>query len=237
MKYSRLESTEEKRNLRSAVILIILSIAAIILLFIFGIPAVGKIASFVSGLRGGTSPITSNDKTPPAPPSFNTFPDFTNQSSVNITGSAEPGTTVKLTFDEKINDSLVDKDGNFSFPNLVLQDGNNVFSAVAVDNAGNISQKSPSKVINYDVKPPDLNIDNPQDGTKLFGSTQRQINIQGSTENSASVTINDRIVTIDNNGKFQYPVTLNGGDNMFTVKAVDPAGNTTEKNITLNFND
>jgi hypothetical protein len=236
-RYSRLESVEERNNFRSAIILTILAITVVIVLIIAGIPTVGKVATFVSGLRGGNTPITLNDKTPPAPPAFRTFPDFTNQGTTSISGTGEPGSTVKLMFNGKEQDTLVDKDGNFSFQNLTLVNGDNTFFAFAVDSAGNTSQKSADKKITYDNKPPGLSIDSPPDGSKFFGSGQRQVTIQGTTDSGANVTVNDRIVSVDDSGKFQYTLTLSNGDNKFTIKSLDPAGNSTEKDITLNFSE
>jgi hypothetical protein len=236
-RYSRLQSVEEKRNFRNAALLIGLTIISIILLIFFGIPAIGKVASFVSDLKGGNSPISSNDKTPPAPPRFQSFIDYTNQKYVTIGGTAEPGTTVKLTFDGNTTETVVDNEGKFTFTDLELKEGENTYSAEAVDSAGNVSIKSQDKVITYDIKPPEVTIDSPADGATFFGSTQRQINIQGTTETSSSVTINDRIVTVDNNGKFSYPVTLNGGDNQFNIKVTDQSGNLTEKQMTLKFSE
>lgn len=235
MAYSRRESVEEKKNFRSAAILIILSIAALVLIIVVGLPTIGKIATFVSVLRGGNVAVNSNDKTPPAPPTFNTFPDFTNQQATSISGTAEPGATVKFTFNGSEQDVLVDKDGNFSFANLQLENGDNIFSAFAVDTAGNVSQKTAEKKITYDNKPPTLSIDTPIDGAKFFGSGQRQVTIQGTTDSGSNITINDRIVSVDDSGKFQYTLTLTDGDNKFAIKSVDPAGNLTEKDITLNF--
>jgi hypothetical protein len=236
-KYSRLESVEQKKNFRSAVILIILSIAAVAVLITVGIPALGRVASFVSDLRSGTSQSKSNDKTPPAPPRFGTFPDFTNQQSVNLSGTAEPDAKVKITFNGTEQEVLVDEDGKFSFQNMSLFDGENFFSAVTVDPAGNLSQKTDDKKIVYDNKPPELSIDSPADGSTYFGSGQRQITIQGTTDTGASVTINERIVAVDESGKFQYTFTLNAGGNKLMVKSVDQSGNSTEKEITLNFSE
>lgn len=233
-RFSRLESAEEKRNFRSAAVLFAVSVLVVIFLFVYGIPAVGKIANFVSSLKGGDS-TGINDKTPPAPPTFNYFPDFTNQQIFSVSGSAEPGATIKLIFNGKSQETLVSKDGNFVFQGLNLKEGENKFSATAIDSSGNISLKSADKTTVYDPLPPDVTIDSPQDGSKFYGSTQRQINISGTTEASANVTINDRFVTLDSNGKFQYPVTLNSGDNVFFVKVTDSAGNTTQKDFTVVF--
>lgn len=237
LKYSRLESVEVKKNFRMAVIFIILSVTVVVILAVVGIPTVGKVTNFVSGLRGSNNAITSNDKTPPAPPTLTTFSDFTNQQVINVTGSAEAGATVKLFLNGVEQEVVVDKDGNFTFQNIKLLDGDNSISAIATDQAGNISQKTTDKKIIYDNKPPILSIDSPTDGSKFFGSGQRQITIQGLTDSGANITINERIVSVDDSGQFQYTLTLGNGDNKFIVKSVDPAGNYTEKEITLNFSE
>jgi hypothetical protein len=233
--YSRRESVEEKRNLRSAILLIVISIVAITVLVIYGIPVVGKISSYVSGLKGGVS--SANDKTPPAPPRFDTYPDFTNKTTISLSGNAEPGATVKLTFNGSEQEVLVDKDGNFSLLDLKLKDGDNNFSAFTQDPAGNVSQKTVDAKIVFDNKTPDLTIESPADGTQFFGSEQRQATIKGTTDSGSSVTINDRIVSVDETGKFQYTLTLSGGENKFTVKSVDPAGNSVEKELKLTFSE
>ena len=232
--YSRLASVEERKNTRSAILFIVLSIVIIAALFFYGIPVVGKFATFVSDLGKSGSAITSTDKTPPAPPQFDNFNAFVNQQNVNISGSSEAGATIKLTFNGNSQNVLVDKDGHFQF-SVQLDNGDNTFSAVAVDTAGNISQKTQDYKITFDNKPPNLTIDSPTDGTTFFGSSQRQVTIKGAAEGGDQVTINDRIVVVDDSGNFQYTTTLSDGSNKFTIKATDQAGNTTEKDITLNF--
>ena len=232
--YSRLQSVEEKRNLRNTIFFTVLTIAAIFLLVFVGIPLFGKLTVFVSDLRGGSKAISKNDTTPPAPPRFNYFSAFTNQQTTNISGSSEAGATIKLIFNGKPQEVLTDKDGNFNF-SLQLTDGNNTFSAIAVDASGNQSQKSKDNNITFDNKPPALTVNSPPDGSNFFGSNQRQVTIQGITEVGCQMIINDRIISVDDNGNFQYTTTLNDGANPFAVKSTDQASNTTEKDITLNF--
>ena len=232
--YSRLASVEERKNIKKAILFIVLTIAILTLLFFVGIPILGRFTGFVSDLGKSDKAITQNDKTPPAPPRFNQFPDFTNQQSITITGNSESAATIKFTFNGNEQNSLTDKDGNFSF-NVNLNDGENNFSVVAVDTAGNISQKTKEYKIIFDNKAPDLTIDSPSDGSQFFGSKQRQITIQGTTDNTAQVTINERIISVDGNGKFQYTTTLNDGENKFKVKSVDQAGNVTEKDLSFTF--
>ena len=113
--YSRLQSVEEKRNVKRASLFVFLTIALIVLLFVVGIPLFGKFTLFISSLRGGNKIATANDTTPPAPPKFSYFAPFTNQASASISGTVEPGVTVKLTFDGNAQQSLSDKDGKFNF--------------------------------------------------------------------------------------------------------------------------
>lgn len=232
--YSRLVSVEERRNVKKAILFVLLTIATIALLFFVGIPFLGRFTAFISDLGKSNKAITSNDTTPPAPPRFNQYPDFTNQEKITISGSSETAATVKITFNGTEESSLADKDGNFSFE-FELNDGENIFSAVAVDTAGHVSQKTKEYTVTFDKKAPDLTIDSPSEGSSFFGSKQRQVTIQGTTEADARVTINDRIISVDGNGKFQYTTTLNDGENKFNIKSSDQAGNITEKDLILSF--
>lgn len=213
---------------------IVLTAVSVLLLVFIGIPIFGKLTVFLSDLRGGGKSISKSDTIPPGPPRFNYIPAFTNQQSLSVSGTAEIGATVKLTFNGNTQEFLADKDGNFMF-SLQLSDKGNNFSAIAVDSSGNQSQKSKDYSIVFDNKPPTLNINSPADGSGFFGSNQRQVTIQGVTEAGCQVVINDRIVSVDDNGSFQYTTTLNDGPNTFAVKSTDQAGNTTQKDITLNF--
>lgn len=234
-RYSRLASVEEKRNVQKAVWFVVLTLGFIVALFFLGIPILGRFVGFVSDLGKSNKPISVNDQTPPAPPKFNTIPDFTNQKSLSMSGNSEAGATVKLTFNGQDQETVADKNGGFTFSNLSLNDGENNFSATAQDPAGNLSQKTKDYIIIFDNKPPELEISSPGDGTQFFGSKQRQVTIQGVTESDVQLTANDRIVAVDDEGTFQYTTSLGDGENKFTLKAVDRAGNSTEKVLTLNF--
>jgi hypothetical protein len=233
-RYSRLESVEEKRNMKKAIGFVFLAVLGLVLLFYIGIPLVGKFAAFVSDLGNSGNTSVGNDTTPPAPPRFNPFSDSTNQSTLELTGSTEGGATVKLVLNGSETENIADKNGHFTF-NITLADGENTFSAISIDNAKNTSQPTDSFKIIFDNKAPDLNIDSPQNGSQYFGTKQRQVSIQGTTESTAKVTVNDRIVTVDDNGKFTFTTTLSEGENKFLVKAADEAGNTTEKELVLHF--
>lgn len=220
--------------MRSAVLFIILTVAVIALIFFVGIPVLGKFTAFVSGLRGGNKQISKTDTTPPAPPKFNYFPASTNQQNVTISGNSEAGATITLNFNNSPQEVLADANGAF-YSNLTLPQGISNFFAMATDQAGNISQNTQNFQITFDNKMPDLSITSPTDGTSFFGSIQRQVTIQGKTDPGSQVTINDRIISVDDLGNFQYTTTLNEGTNLFTIKSTDQAGNTVELATTYNF--
>lgn len=227
-------NTEEKRNKKKAIYYIVLTLVAVAVIYFVGIPLLGRLTSFVTGFRDKDNKISSSDITPPPSPKFKNFPEFSNQESLTLHGNTEAGAIVKLTFNGKEYESLTDSNGQFSFT-ITLAGGVNTFSATATDQAGNQSQKTDDFQITLDKKAPDLEITSPGDGSGFFGSTQRQVTIQGKTEPEAEVTINDRIISVDESGNFQYTTTLNEGSNTFSVKSRDKAGNATEKSVAVNF--
>ena len=233
-KMRRYVSTENKKNTKSAITYGLLTVVFLAAAYFIGIPVLGKTTSFLSSLKGNNKKISTSDITPPPTPKFRNFPEATNQQDIALSGNTEAGSTVKLTFNGNSQETLTDSDGQFSF-NVTLKDGTNVFAATATDQNGNQSQKTEDLQIVFDKEAPDLTISSPNDGASFFGSNQRQITIQGKTESDSSVTINDRIIFVDDTGGFQYTTTLNDGGNNFKIKSVDKAGNATEKDITLNF--
>ncbi len=232
--YSRLEKVEEKNNIKKAVTLVLVSITTLVLLFFYGIPVLGRFAAFVSDLGKSGKAITQNDKTPPAPPRFSTLPDFTNSQTLDVSGNSEAGANIKLTLNGALQETLTDKDGRFSFT-VNLNEGENTFSATAVDTANNVSQETQAILIIFDKTQPVLTIDSPQDGAQFIGTKQRQVTLQGTTESGTQITVNDRFVSVDDSGKFQFTTSLTDGENKFEVKSTDKAGNTTSVTLTLHF--
>src|SRR3990167_9363091 len=212
--YSRYVTTEERRNLRRALLFGLLTIAAIIGLLFFGLPSVAKFAAFLSDLRGSTQPVNKNE--------------------LEINGTTEEGATVILSLNGKEEEIVADADGKFVF-SYPLKAGENLISAKAKDRAGNESQESKVYSVTFDDEKPDLEISSPADGTSFFGEKQRQVTVQGKTEVGVTLTINDRIVKVEEDGSFTFLTTLGEGANSFNLKSTDKAGNQTEKTISVNF--
>jgi len=87
----------------------------------------------------------------------------------------------------------------------------------------------------FDNESPDLEVTSPEEGKEYYGSKERQITIEGLTEDGVSLTINDRIVAVDEDGTFTFLTTLNEGKNNFNIKSTDKAENQTEMDFSVSF--
>ncbi len=232
--YSRLARVEEKKNKRGAFIYIILTIIIIIGLVAFGIPAIIKLAAFLGEINKSAVPVEVGDETPPAPPQLFNVPEYTNRKTLELRGASEEGATVVISHNGIQEEIVADSLGDFTIT-LSLKDGSNEITAMAKDTNGNESQKTVIYEVVYDNTPPELSFLTPEDGAQFYGSKQQDIVIEGTTEIGANLTINDRFVSVDEDGKFKYTATLNEGDNNFEAKSTDKAGNTTTDGITVHY--
>lgn len=233
-RYSRLSRSEEKRNIRRAYLFGFLTIALIFVFIFLGLPTVAKFAGFLTELRKSSEAPEVADTTPPAPPRLDPLPEATNNLGVEIKGSTEPGASVVLFLNNKKEEVLANRDGEFSY-SFSLISGDNSISAVARDTSGNESQETKTYKITFDNEPPSLEISVPDAGSEFYGSKQRQIIIKGITEGGAKLNVNERLVVVEADGSFSYLVSLTEGENQFTIKASDKAGNAKEQSLTLHF--
>lgn len=80
-----------------------------------------------------------------------------------------------------------------------------------------------------DVDSPTVTVTAPSDGASI---TAREVILKGTTEAGAVVTVNGKSVT-NYNGNFTERLMLTRKENLVNIKAVDAAGNTTVKTVTL----
>ena len=73
-------------------------------------------------------------------------------------------------------------------------------------------------------KKPELTITSPTDGARIVGDSNT-LTVKGKTASDNSVTINDRLAVVGNDGSFTYTQTLGEGENTLHVVVTDPAGN------------
>ena len=151
--------------------------------------------------------------------------DITPNASVDIVGSLSEAATLTLNGNVV---TLAD-DNSYSLPATVLTEGNNLFTFIATDDAGNQAERSITII--RDSGAPVITITTPQDG---LVTSQTQIVIQGNVDDAATLTLDGVPITLATDGTFSTGNTaLNEGDNSFTFIATDAAGNNTEISITI----
>ncbi|MCX6705673.1 MAG: hypothetical protein NTV24_01020 [Candidatus Woesebacteria bacterium] len=234
--YSRLESVEEKRNTRKAVVFVLLSLIIVVFLATNGLSLITKVINFASSFKKNPQTIEFLDKTPPSPPFLQSIPDATNVSPFEITGRVELENTVVINFNSKEEEIQTDENGNFS-AKFELIKGDNTFFAYTKNPAGNKSQDTKKYVLVFDNEVPDIKILTPSDGTSFYGSRQKNVTINGTTKIDSSLTINDRIATVGDDGGFSLSYSLSNGENNLIIKSVDKAGNEKEISLKLFFNE
>jgi len=233
-RYSRLARKEEKRDIKRAVVFGFLTLGLIVVFLFFGLPTIGKFVGFLTDLKKSGTPIQIEDITPPAPPIFDRPQEYTNEQKLKISGKTEPGATVILFLNNDEEEIIANKDGEFSYT-FKLRKGDNSISAKAKDESGNESQESKVYEVIFDDEAPDLEITSPEEGKEFYGSKERQIAIEGTTDVGVSLTINDRIVVVEDDGSFTFLTTLGEGENNFNIKSTDKAGNQTEMDFKVSF--
>lgn len=234
MAYSRRATVEETKNKRKGILYIFLTISVVVLLVFLGIPLIIRMAAFLGEFNKTNSPIEKSDVTPPAPPSFLNVEEYTNKKTIDIKGTSEPGATISIELNGIEDQTIADRNGDFSLT-VKLLDGVNDLSAKAIDENGNESAVTQNFQITYDNVPPEIDFLAPNDGAQFYGSKEQKVLIEGKTEVDASLRINDRFVAVNPDGTFRYDVTLNEGDNNFVAVATDNAGNRSEEGITLHY--
>ncbi|MBN2015237.1 DNRLRE domain-containing protein [Candidatus Dojkabacteria bacterium] len=124
---------------------------------------------------------------------------------------------------------LVIWDGTDNSGNIVL-DGLYTFKLRAFDKAGNFSPDSDVLVV-VDNTPATVNISKPIDGAWLNTDT---VFISGITEETALLSINNRLLFVDHYGIFEVEEQLSLGENVFTFMAMDSAGNISTQSLKVN---
>lgn len=225
---------EERRNARQAVLMVLGTVGVIVLASVFGLPLLIKLAVFIGDMNSARQGGGKTDLIPPAPPTIEIAYPATNSAVQNITGYSESGARIVVTRNAKSIGSVeAGEGGRFEVQEVKLDNGDNLFVAVAVDPAGNKSGESRTVNLKYLAEAPKLVIDAPGERAEVTGNNR--LEVVGKTDSSARLTINDRWVAVNANGEFKWPVILAAGENRLKIVATDEAGNRAEKELVVNY--
>ncbi len=232
MQYSRLRRFEEKRQEKKIAFSIIGIIAIFIFLGVFGIKILVGFSLLVDKLRG--TPQQQVTQQLILPPEFDPLPIATNSATIAVSGKGQPGMTVIVYInDTDTEKTTVDKDGSFKINSVKLIEGSNTISAKQTDDKKNVSALSEVFTVVSKKSKPTLEISYPPDNQQIR-QEQNTITVTGKTNDEANtVTVNDRLAIVRNDGSFSHDLNVLDGDSTIKVIASDTAGNqiTVERKI------
>jgi hypothetical protein len=144
-------------------------------------------------------------------------------------GSERYSTSDTLTLKVSVNEQSVFSVGNVEHPGVgsfsfevALREGRNDIAVDARDLHSNIAPRFQYS-ITYDPTPPTIVIIAPAAGSR---TPEAEVTIRGSTDSALNkVWVNDAPAAVRTDGSFEFVVPLKDGENLFTIKARDPAGN------------
>jgi len=140
----------------------------------------------------------------------------TNKVQVRVSGVTEPDAIFSIN-NVPIN---LTKTGAFEYYVPLTREGNNDVRIVAKDKFNN-TRTILIHVIR-DTVPPPLSVDQPVNDAI---TNQPTITVRGETEPGATIRINENMVAVDPNGRFEVKVMLTEGENNISIVATDAAGN------------
>jgi len=233
---SRLARRESRRLFLQSGIFIVLTVALLGMIVVWGVPAMVRFAGFLGEVKSSDQPIEESDTIAPFAPQLAIPYEATTSAKIDVSGFAEAGSTVRLFNNgSKVEETEASDQGEFSFSQVSLNDGNNELTALSVDRAGNESAQSRSRNVVWDQQPPELEITNPiTDGGKAT-SEVKILTVEGKSSEDAKVYVNDRLAMTESEGTFTVRVNLNEGENQILVRAVDVAGNQAEESFVVSF--
>lgn len=228
---SRLAKREQKKLSQQILMFLLGAIGVVVLFWFVVLPATIR---FVASL-GGSDSVGGDDTLPPQTPIFSAPLTATSSAKIILSGFAEAKSElVILQGGSEKTRTTVGDDGSFGLT-LQLDPGENILSGYSVDEAGNESAESKRYTVMFDDEAPELEITEPVDGANVTLRKNQLTSVKGTTEPNAKVELNGRLVYADSEGAFNTTFQLNEGENQLQFKAIDEAGNTTEKAVKVTF--
>ncbi|MDO8452567.1 MAG: Ig-like domain-containing protein [bacterium] len=224
---------QDKKDTRGGLFFIIGAVLLFIFFIFFGLPFFARVAIFLSDFKKSNVPVQQEDKVPPGPPRIDQLPSYTKDELITVSGAAEAGSSMKFyKNDEVVKETVIDDTSTYSFE-LELDKGENVFTAMTKDQAGNESEKAPVVRVIYNDEEPKLEVTYPIDGAIIDG--KKAIVIEGATSSGNKVTINDRVAIVEEDGSFSLNFNLEEGENRLVFTAEDPAANFVEREFRVSY--
>lgn len=233
-KRSRLERKSEEAITKKTVILGLLTLLLFLLVVLFGLPFLIRFSIFLGDIKNRKDREVKEKVLPPLPPRLVIPFEATNSARLVVKGVAEVGVVVELLKnDASIGKAEVPPSGEFVFEDIMLDEGENSFNALAMTEKGGSSELSKTIITVYDDKPPELAMINPSEGVIKVDSPDFEI--VGKSERGVSVLVGGQVAMVDDEGKFKLKKQLNMGKNEVEIIVRDVAGNETRKKVEITY--
>ncbi len=178
-------------------------------------------------------------QTPGAPTLIEPAAAITRETRVDIAGTLPPNlergrqsSLIVFVNGEQARSRDVPPEQQFTADNVPLAEGENEITVgLVVD--GLSGPASAPVVVTRDTEPPEIQLSRPEPGTTVYSGRET---LRGTTEPGASIEIypagaeRELPVSIGSDGRFEAVIVLGMGENDFTLKSVDLAGNRTTVN-------
>lgn len=231
---SRLEKKAEEEITKKTVVLGGVTLLIFAAVLIFGLPLLIKLSVLLGNAKSQSKNDTEERVVPPLPPRLVIGFEATNSATFSISGVAEPKVEVELLKnDVSLGKQTVDDKGGFIFENITLDKGGNTFTALASTEKEGSSELSKAMTVTYDDQPPSLNMINPSEDKVSVDSAD--FDITGKSDKDVSVTVNGKLATVDDEGKFKLKVQLNAGKNSLEIIIRNSAGNEIKKTVEITY--
>ena len=229
---SRLAKKQQKK-LAQQTIIIIFIIFALILGFLFLVlPNIVRVAFNV---LDGDVITNSSDNIPPQVPILNAPVEATHSGTINLSGFGEAKSEIILILNgEETETKTISDEGEFSF-DATLTEGENTITTYAIDEAKNESLTSRKFNITLDTEVPTIEIETPENDSRITLRKNQITSVKGITEPNAKVYIGERLSFANSDGNFAGTYSLKEGENKISIRAIDKAGNQSELELTINF--
>lgn len=229
--YSRLAKKEEERTRRKTLIYLGLTVLVIIVLILYGIPALTRFATFLSDSKKQDTSQSQGDELPIPAPKFYSIPEATNSAYLLISGYTNQGSTVSIFLNGSSVKEIKASDGFFT-NTLKLDMGTNEIYGITTDESGGKSNPSDKSTVVYETSIPELTITEPQEGAVV---SIKMLKLSGKTVTGATLSVNDHLVLVNSDGTFTTTVSLNDNENTIKIISTSKAGNTAEKELKVTY--
>ncbi len=232
---SRLTRSLERQSKKQLYIFVAATIIILTTLGVFSTKILDAIGSVMISDEDRNSSTQEQTVAPVTPPHFDEIPSATQTNTIKITGSVsrEDGTVEIFVNNRKVSTKKIESNRKFEITGIKISEGENAVKGRYIL-GDRKSEFTRDYIVHFTKEAPKIDGVSPSDGAE-FKRGDQEIVVRGTTEPLNTVTVNDFIAIVNQQGEFSYFLRLNEGDNTIRIKAVSPTGQETVKELKVTY--